>query len=305
MKKYTLITGLVLLMSIAIMPQYAHAASLSFETTKKDIAAGDTFIITAKIDTQNSTINTVEGDIVLSTLGAPFVINDFTLSNSAFTLWPRTPSLSKDGTTISFVGGVPGGLRADNATLFSIVVETSHEGDITITPKNIAVFANNGSGTRTPLVTSATTIHIDPKSEASAVDNEWQTLVRADKKAPKPFTIVLGREPSLFDGKRFVFFTATDAQSGISYYEVSENGKPAIRSGSMYVLENQDDASTPVLTVTAYDKAGNATVSTYSQPRTKVFGVPLIVVISILVIAGLLLYKRKLKKRSKNAHMAY
>lgn len=300
MKKYTAHILIALFFIFTVLPLRAHAATISFETTKKDIYAGDTFVVTAKVDTQNQTINSIEGDVALSSKDATVVVNDFTLSKSAFTLWPRTPSLSKDGKVISFVGGVPGGLHAKDATLFSIVIEAAHEGDITITPQNIAVFANDGSGTRTPLVASATTIHIQPKNEASAVDNEWETIVRSDKKAPKPFDIVLGREASLFDGNRFAFFTAVDNESGISYYEVVEGTNPAIRSGSMYVLQNQDDGVVPSLTVTAYDKAGNKTTATYSQPHTKVLGVPLGIVIALVLVIGIVVIYTRRKKNTRS-----
>ena len=64
---------------------------------------------------------TQPGDIVLENNNQSLVVNDFSLAKSVFSLWPRTPSLSKDGNTISFAGGVPGGFSLDKAILFNII----------------------------------------------------------------------------------------------------------------------------------------------------------------------------------------
>ena len=140
MKKYIL-KSLVLFSIIGFVPGVVSAANIYFETSKDSISVGDTFIISAKIDSEKTSINSVEGDIVLDSNNGNLVVNDFSLAKSIFSLWPRTPSLSKDGNTISFVGGVPGGFNLDKAILFNIIDEASKEGEIKISPKNLAVFA--------------------------------------------------------------------------------------------------------------------------------------------------------------------
>ncbi len=284
MKKYIFEKYLVLFLALSFVPSMASAANVYFEASKNTISVGDTIIISAKIDSLKTSINTVEGDVVLGSNNGSVVVNDFSLAKSIFSLWPRTPSLSTDGNTISFVGGVPGGFDFDKAVLFSFIVEADKEGEITISPKNIAIFANDGKGTRVPADLSSLTIKILPKNEGVAPNNEWIGLVASDKTNPENFTIIIGKDNSLFEGKRFAFFTAVDNQSGISYYEVSEDGKPAIRSGSTYILANQDENITPNLKVTAYDKAGNKTVSVYKKVGTTIFGYSLNFIITLLVI---------------------
>jgi hypothetical protein len=300
MKKNIFTIYFAFFLSIGFLPMSASAASIYFETSKKTVSVGDTFIITAKIDAEKTSINSVEGDIVLSSKENNFTINDFSLAQSTFTLWPRTPSLSKDGGTISFVGGVPGGFTTNKATLFNIVVEAQKEGVITISPKNMAVFANDGKGSRAPVTLTPLTVTIVPKNDGIASDNEWTALVASDKTNPEKFTIAVGREASLFDGKRFAFFNAIDNQSGISYYEVSENRATPIRSGSMYVLQNQDEKSTPDLVVTAYDKAGNKTVSVYKKPGITIFGFSLSFIIGIVVLVIVSLFIKRMRKNKKN-----
>jgi hypothetical protein len=296
MKKYILGKYLVLLLVIGFIPSFASAANVYLETSRNTVSVGDTFIVTVKVDSEKTSINSVEGDIVLEGNNNNVTVNDFSLAKSIFSLWPRTPSLSKDGNTISFVGGVPGGFDLDKTILFNIIVEANKEGDIKISPKNMAIYANDGKGTRVPINLSSLDIKVSPKNDGNASINEWNSLVSSDKKNPEDFTIVVGKDASLFEGKRFAFFTAVDNQSGISYYEVSENGKPAIRSGSMYVLENQDDNSTPSLKVTAYDKAGNKTTSIYKTPGFAIFGFSLTFIIILIIIVIIWFATRKIKK---------
>jgi len=298
--KKNILKFLVLFFIVNFVPSLASAASIYFETARNTVSVGDIFIVSAKIDTNKTNINSVEGDIVLESNNNTVVVNDFSLAKSIFSLWPRTPSLSEDGNTISFVGGVPGGFDLDKAILFNIVLQADREGSLKISPRDIAVFANDGSGTRVPVTIGSLDIKISPKNEGVASSNEWTSLVTSDKTNPEDFDIVIGKDNSLFDGKRFAFFTAVDNQSGISYYEVSENGSTAVRSGSMYVLQNQDDKVSPKLTVTAYDKAGNKTVSIYKNPGVTIFGFSLnFIIILVGVIVAWFLFK-KIKRNKKN-----
>lgn len=298
MKKYILKYA-VLFLFISFIPSIASAANIYLETTKNTVSVGDIFIVSAKIDSNETSINSVEGDFVIEQNNENLVVNDFSLAKSIFSLWPRTPSLSNDGNTISFVGGVPGGFDLDKAILFNIILEANKEGEIKISPKNIAVFANDGKGTRVQVDVSNLEIKVLPKNEALAPNNEWSALVSSDKTNPENFDIVIGKDNTLFEGKRFAFFTAVDNQSGISYYEVSENDKPAIRSGSMYVLENQgeDDIN---LKVTAYDKAGNKTISIYKNPGFMIFGFSLNFILILLAIIIIWFIFMKVKRNKKN-----
>lgn len=298
MKKYIL-KYIVLFSFIGFIPGIASAANIYLETTKNTVSVGDIFIVSAKIDSNKTSINSVEGDFVLELNNENLVVNDFSLAKSILSLWPRTPSLSNDGKTISFVGGVPGGFDLDKAILFNIILEANKEGDIKISPKNIAVFANDGKGTRVQVEINDLEIKVLPKNGALAPNNEWSALVSSDKTNPENFDIVIGKDKTLFEGKRFAFFTAVDNQSGISYYEVSENDKPAIRSGSMYVLENQGEGDIN-LKVTAYDKAGNKTISVYKNPGFMIFGFSLNFILILLAIIIIWFIFKTIKRNKKN-----
>jgi len=298
MKKNTFVKYSIMFLFIGFFPSFAFASNIYFETSRTNVSVGDTFIVSVKIDAGGTSLNTVEGDIVLESDKDVVTVNDFSLAKSVFSLWPKTPVISSDG-TISFVGGVPGGFKLDKAILFNIIVEANKEGSIKIIPKNMAVYANDGKATRVSSELSSLTINVSPKNESNAPLNEWGSLVSTDKINPEEFAIIIGKDASLFEGKRFAFFTAVDNQSGISYYEVSENGKAPIRSGSTYVLENQDLRIDPILTVTAYDKAGNKTVSVYKNPGISVFGFSINFFIIIILIIIISVVIRKIKKNGK------
>lgn len=298
MKKINFKVYLFLFLSVVFVPNMAHAANIYFETARDTVSVGDTFIVSAKIDSPDTLVNVVEGAVALENNNGSVVVNDFSLAKSIFSAWPTTPSLSQDGNTINFAGGVPGGFKLSKAIMFNFVLEADAEGEIKISSKNIAVLANDGKGTRVPAELKSLTIKVLPKNESVAPSNEWLSLVSSDKTKPENFAILIGKDPSFSDGKRFAFFTSVDNQSGISYYEVSEDGKPAVRSGSTYVLQNQDDSVTPNLVVTAYDKAGNKTISVYKKPGTTIFGFSLnFIIIIIVIIILFFLIKRILKVR--------
>jgi len=296
MKKYTQYI-IVLVATVILVPSMASAATVYLETAKNSISVGDTAIITVKINADAATINTVEGNISFKSAANSAVVQEFSLANSAFGLWPRTPSLSSDGKLVSFVGGVPGGFSIEGATIFKIIVEAKKEGQVTITPEDFIAFANDGKGTKIPVQVKGLALNVTSKQAGSQVNNEWQKLVSTDTTPPEEFIVVLGQDKSLFDGKKFAFFSALDNQSGIDFYDVSENGAPAVRSGSTYVLQNQND--NVKLDVVAHDKAGNKRTSTYSGTSAGGISWPIIGIIVLVVVIGYIAF-RKMRGGKKN-----
>ena len=298
MKKYINVKYILLAVMLGFVPFSASAATVYLDSSRISISVGDTVVVTAKINAEGVTINTVQGDIVLTSGASDVTTQEFSLANSAFGLWPRTPSLSSDKTDISFVGGVPGGFNIEGATLFSVIYHATKAGTVTITPKNIIAFANDGKGTKLSVTVKNLTINVATAQTGSTLVNDWGSVLAQDTTPPAPFIVVLGQDSSIYNGQKFAFFSAVDNQSGIAYYDVSENGAPVVRSGSTYVLQNQKgDVS---LAVTAYDKAGNKRSATY--PSSGSTGVSwLTVIISVLVILIVVrVYKKMNKKMRKN-----
>lgn len=300
MKKYTYIIGILAIAFIGILPLRASAATVYLESSRNEISVGDTVIVSAKINAQGVTINTVEGDITLKSGGTSVAVQEFSLANSSFGLWPRTPSLSKDGQVISFVAGVPGGFNIEGATLFKIIFEAKKEGVITISPQNIAVYASDGKGTKLPVDLKNITLKVVAKKTGVATTDEWKALIAQDTVPPEDFIVVLGQDKALFDGKKFAFFSALDNQSGVSYYEVSEKGGAPVRSGSMYVL--QDQTGDVVIDVTAFDKAGNKKSAHYPTSSSFFAGVSwMTVIVAVIILLVVWFVYRTLRKKRRNA----
>lgn len=292
MKKF-IITIAVLL----ALPAVTNASTVYVESSKSTISVGDTAIITVKVNAEGAVLNTVEGEVsVKSTTGGGVVVQEFSLANSSFGLWPRTPSLSKDGNLISFVGGVPGGFSIEGATLFKIIVEAKKEGTITIAPQNMVTYANDGKGTKVPVKQKPISIKIDASKQGVPASNEWNDVIASDVTPPEDFIVVIGQDSTLFDGKKFAFFSSLDNQSGISHYEVSEDGAPVVRSGSTYVLKNQSDSVK--LTVTAYDKANNKKTANYPVSESMLGSVSWlsVIVVVLLIVVIRFIIKKILKK---------
>lgn len=287
----------LLALGLILLPGSALGASLYIDSTKNSVSAGDTFVVNVKVDSENEPINSIEGDIIIQSGDSSFEVKEFSLAGSIFGLWPRTPSLSKDGRVVSFVGGVPGGFNVNGATLFNIIVEAKGEGSIKISPKNIVALANDGKGTKVPVTLKSKTITVNSSSGNEIPNDEWAETVAKDVKAPEEFVVVLGKDDSLFDGKKFAFFSALDEMSGVSYYEVSENGGDVVRSGSTYVLQDQD-ASKVRLDVTAFDKAGNKRKVSYTSPTYGLFGLSWIFYVIIVAMIAIWLFLKK-KKRNR------
>jgi hypothetical protein len=280
MKKYIITIAI-----LVAFPVIANASTVYIESSKPNISVGDTAIITVKVNAEGAVLNTVEGEILIKSLsGGSVSVQEFSLANSSFGLWPRTPSLSTDGNLISFVGGVPGGFSIEGATLFKIIVEAKKEGTITITPQNMVTYLNDGKGGKVPVKQKPISIKIDPAKQGVPANNEWNSIIASDVNPPEDFIIIIGQDKALFDGKKFAFFSALDNQSGISHYDVSEDGAPSVRSGSTYVLKNQSDSVR--LSVTAYDKANNKKTANYpvSESFFSTVSWSFVIVVIVLVI---------------------
>jgi hypothetical protein len=121
------------------------------------------------------------------------------------------------------------------------------------------------------------TFNILGKQPNSPLKDSWSTDLLKDKTPPEPFTILLGQEGSVFDGKKFISFSTTDKQSDVEYYEVKEGSLPAIRTGNTYVLQNQNKIQK--ITVLAYDSAGNVRKEVYNESSK----IPYYIIIAVLL----------------------
>ena len=295
MKKYFKLSFLIILSGLILSTPLISRAAVMFSSTESaKVGSKDVFIVHVYFNAEGDNINTVDGTIQIS--GDAAKVTELSLGGSVLPLWPNKPSLtsSKGSNLISFVGGIPGGLNQGDGLLFNIIFTSVKPGQITIQPQNIVAYKNDGLGTKVPANMKPLVVSV-AQSSNEPVD-AWRNLIAADNIPPENFSIALGQDPNSFDGKKFITFDTTDGQSGIDHYEVKEGVKDTVRSGSPYIL--QDQTASSIITVTAYDKAGNQRTISLTPSTGKINWSLIIiwVIILSLIIYGLQKLFRKKKK---------
>lgn len=275
----------LVLFAALFAPEFVLGATFHIDSDKKDFFVGDNLVFDVKIDSLDKNINAVEGSIILDYLPKQVSVSGLSTVGSSFSLWPRKPSLSADGKTISFVGGVPNGLKGKDESVFKIVLNLEKTGKLIFKSSNLAVYLNDGKGTKNLASFENLEINILPKSEDLQSRQEWAGILSSDHTPPEPFEIYVGRDKSIFDGKRFLVFNAEDKESGIEYYEVKEGNLSPVRSGNTYVLQEQDVSDEVI--VTAFDLAKNARKSIYNQKTPKFYYVIMAVFLALIVVVFL------------------
>lgn len=289
---------LLILFSLFLFPIPVFGATIFLEPSSNTISAGNTAVINLLLNTEGETLNSIDGELSFSTNTAEFNIKDINVGPSDFRIWLNPPTLSADKKTISFVGGVPGGIKSSGAKIFSIAIEGVKPGDITINFTKTLVYKNDGKGTSLIASFTPSVISIVPENLNTIKKDEWSEIIKNDTEPPNEFIIELGSDPSVFDGKKFISFQANDDHSGIDYYEVTEGNLEPVRTNSPYVLMNQDENER--IKVTAFDKNGNSRVSIYEKnifPLKYLFGLLAVV---IIVLISYLIYNKKKKKYEIN-----
>ncbi len=289
----------ILVCSTVFLPGSVSASSVSIDTNHSEFFVGDTILFSVRIDSEGKNINAVEGEVVLDHAADAVSLTDLNTSGSQLSLWPIKPLPSEHNTRISFAGGSPGGFTSNNAIVFNVVLKLQEAGQVALSLDHIGVYVNDGKGTKDAVSVKDLTIDVLPKkSDAQPVD-DWSAIVLNDTTPPEPFEVYAGQEGSVFDGKKFLSFSTTDEQSGISYYEVTEDNIPPVRSNGTYVLQEQNK---PVkVTVIAYDSASNARESIYNSPApaTSSYSVILACIGSIVFIILLVVVFRKMWRTKK------
>lgn len=254
----------ILACSAVLLPHSVFASTIYVDTKHSEFFVGDTILFSVRVDSENKDINTVEGEVLLDYLADTASLADINTAGSQFALWPSKPFPSENNTSVSFVGGSPGGFISKDAIVFNFVMKLRETGQITLSPNNIGVYLNDGKGTKDTVSVRDLTINVLPEKLDAPSADDWNTIISHDKTAPESFEITLGKDPSIFDNQYFISFFTTDAESGIAYYEVQEGAGDFVRMESPYLL--QDQSLKNLIKVKAIDKAGNERVEEFMLP---------------------------------------
>lgn len=268
--------SIFILLFLVFVPLQSNAQTVFIASPETPLRVGSTSLVKVMINTGETEINSIEGDMTFSTSRD---IVSLPTGGSVFNLWPQKPSLEKGH--VVFVGGTPGGIFGTSLHVFSIAVKPSSTKSIEINFKDVIAYLHDGKGTK--LVLAGKTIKV-PVLEREKSENELASLINNDLTPPDHFAIELGRDSSLYDGKYFITFYSRDAESGISRYEVIEGSYPVIRSGSTYVLQNQNLDET--IEVHAIDAAGNIRVETLALQQDNSWTGRILISIFFMLLFG-------------------
>lgn len=276
-----------------ILPTYTEAAYVYPVVANNDVVVEDKFLVTIRLNTEGKTINTLEGLVGVYSPSGPVYIHELSVAGSDFSLWPNKPSLAanKESSSISFTGGVPGGINKQDALIFTIALTAEDPGELYVVPVSLTGYLNDGKGS--PMLVNGNQLKMYVTKADRPPYDEWKEVVEKDTEPPLPFIISFGQDSSVFDNKKFISFMTTDSGSGIDHYDVIEGDRKPVRSGTTYVLQDQEVEQK--ITVIAYDKAGNSQSATFvpASQNVTLFAKILVVGIILVLLIALILFIRK------------
>jgi len=263
----------------------AHAAQITVSTTPATPGAGEPFSIMVRLNTQDDALNAAEGSVVLSGLEVVSV----STGGSAMSLWPVEPKYSLSSRSIEFAGGLPGSIAAgEDVPLFTIVAKAPSAGSYQVSVGSARAFKSDGRGTPVAIAASSKTVSVGTGPGTAMTEVK-------DATAPQFVSVEVGQDQSLFDGRRYLTFFATDDNSGVSRYQVKEGWLGRYKDAERYyVLADQEQSKT--LWVRATDADGNSVTkkipSAHPQSAWKMIAGGILVVLALL-----LMYRSHKKKR--------
>lgn len=241
----------------------AEAAQVYFEPQPTTYKVGDSFTLSLLLDTEGQPVNAVDINVLVPQL---LKIKNISKSGSIIQLWVNEPSFA--GGTINLTGGIPGGTTTPKGTIAKITFEAAAigEGNIAFMPES-SVLLNDGQGTKLDLKTAGGPLfQVVPKPKEVATpspkpEKATEKVEEKDTRKPEKFKILIGEDPRVFNGQKFISFFTTDKDSGIEHYELKEGRGDYKIAQSPYLLKDQNLKT--VLRVRAYDVAGNYRESIY------------------------------------------
>jgi len=236
--KISLFCVAIICFSLFLFPSAVKAANAYFFLDSKEINQGDIFVVEVKISNEEDPINVAEATIKFD--NSKLEVKELSTGGSIFNLWLKHPTFSNQEGKIEFIGGTPDGFQGEDALALKIIFLAKDFGAAKLDfQDNTSFFLNDGSGTKIGPWLRAANLEIAERLPEVPPKDEWQLLLKEDKTPPEPFEIVFGKDPSIFNNQRFISFFATDADSGVNYFEVKEIGGDFVKAASPYLLKNQ------------------------------------------------------------------
>ena len=280
MKKFIFILFL-----LCFIPSVSLAADIFFSADKDTFELDEDFLVQVFLDTKNLAVNAIEG--VVEFPADLLELKEIRDGNSAINFWIEKPHTREDNKVV-FSGITAGGFSGPKIFLFGMVFQSKKVGNDSFSFSSIQILQNDGLGTKITTNEIPLTFSIVPISG----DGRQKDLKITDTDPPEDFTPFVASDPTIFDGKFFLIFSATDKGVGIDHYEVREGfWSEYERAESPYLLKDQSLGK--FISIKAIDKYGNKRlVEIKAQNPNLRLEIGLILGI-ILVVCILLIKKRR------------
>lgn len=246
------------------------------------------FYVDVNVDPKGNSFNGIQSTVEFSSDTLSFVRAE--TGSSIITYFVSTPAAIEN--RIGFSGIILGGFKGvidpfDESHslpggIVRLVFAGKAKGTAVVRTMDSTVTANNGSGTLQTVTDAAVSAVVTDVVSPS-------TYTMADGIAPT-ITASVVQEKDLFDGSYTLLFTATDKQSGIEYVELREGNGEWTRIESPYLL--QDQSRKGILSLRAYDAAGNVANITIDPLRSSSSTAAVLVLILIAIIILYVIYKK-------------
>lgn len=281
-KRVYIIVVVIFTLSI---PSVVFGADVFFELLPQTTVEDQTAVVGVRIDSKSVPLNVVEGVIVFEGELRDQLSVEVETGGSILHMWPTRPEYLPQEKAIRFTGGAPGGF-IQGGLLFRMRLFSPVSGNVKINWVHGASYRNDGNGTKEPIFARSISLYL------AARDKDIVRPFSADKNPPTFEPVRVGRDDSVHEGKYFISFNAQDDMSGVDRYEIQEGEvKTTLRDG-VYVLQDQTRA-TPVF-ITAYDKAGNSSVTKVSA-KINWQRYSILFIIILAVVFALYVYKKTKK----------
>lgn len=269
--------------------------AVDFETfyfeSENNAKVGEEFQVKILMKNGSSPVNGVSlevnfDDEVLEYVGS----ND---SGSVITNWVLRPT--QNGSSIKMEGIIPGGIIGTALSEFGVFGDTEimtlifkgkKEGSGKVVFNDGSIYLSDGLGTTIRPFLFEKNISINGFLKESQ-DKSKDTV------PPAMFDAKVVQHKDLADGKLVLIFDTYDTGTGLSHFEVSEDGGGTfVLATSPYVLSTQSGKGNII--VRAYDNAGNFYEDTVSLP-IKDRSIVLILIGALIIIVFSIKYKRRLR----------
>lgn len=277
--------------------QKVLASSLILKPSTDILGIDEQFYVDVLLDTENKTINGVEGTIIFPTENFSFVRAEE--GQSVISLWVEKAKVY--GNKINLSGIIPNGFsgvidpfnqdKKLPGLVIRLVFEAKVPGEPVISSSDFYATLNDGQGTVDNIVQSSLKL---------TIQNFHKPIVRQiDNDVTPELTAYVTQDPNLFSNRYVLIFDAKDNQTGIKEVLVKEGYRSWKKAQSPYLLEDQTRHS--IITIQAINYSDSGIIMTIDALPYKMLSFRNISIVIVLLFVLFLIVK-KIYEKFKNIH---